>query len=226
MSPNPSRALHEWAQAEAPTTRLATAGPDALSIRELLALTLGGPRALKEAAALLDRVGEQRLLRASAPELQQVYGIGPARAARLVAALALAQRLVGERSEKVPRITSPADAANLLMAQMVGQEQEQFVVLLLNTKNDLMQTVWLYQGSLNSCVVRTAEVFRDAVRLQAAAILVAHSHPSGDPTPSTEDIRVTRDLRQAGELLDIALLDHVVFGHQRYVSMKERSLGF
>ena len=120
---------------------------------------------------------------------------------------------------------SPGDVANLLMSDMAYFEQEHLRVLLLNMKNYVLNN-WresLYVGTLNSSVLRVAEIFRQAIRANAAAIIVAHNHPSGDPTPSPEDIRVTRDIRQAGTLLDIELLDHVVIGKQRFVSISRKS---
>jgi DNA repair protein RadC len=109
---------------------------------------------------------------------------------------------------------------------MMFLEQEHLRVILLNTRNEVLSAPTIYQGSLNTSVIRIAELFRTAVRANAAAIIVAHNHPSGDPSPSPEDIRVTRQLVKSGELLDINVLDHIIIGHQRFVSLKERRLGF
>jgi DNA repair protein RadC len=123
-------------------------------------------------------------------------------------------------------VRSPKDVAQLLMAEMAHLEQEHFRVLFLDTRNRLMGIETVYVGSLNASHIRVGEVFRDAVRRNCAAIIVVHNHPSGDPAPSPEDVAVTRQLVQAGTLLDIEVLDHLIVGQQRYVSLRERGLGF
>ena len=125
-----------------------------------------------------------------------------------------------------PLITSPADAANLLMPDMMYLEQEHLRLVLMDTRNRLLSMPTIYKGSLNTSVIRIGELFRAAIKENAAAFIVAHNHPSGDASPSPEDIRVTRKIVEAGELLDIEVLDHVIIGHQRFVSLKERGLGF
>jgi DNA repair protein RadC len=123
-------------------------------------------------------------------------------------------------------VTTPADAANLLMSEMTFLEQEHLRVVLLDTRNRVLATPTIYVGSLNTSVIRIGELFRQAIRNNAAALIVAHNHPSGDPAPSPEDIHVTRKLVEAGKLLDIEILDHIVIGRQKFVSLKERGLGF
>lgn len=123
-------------------------------------------------------------------------------------------------------MSSPGDAANLLMSEMMFLEQEHLRLILLDTRNRVLSMPTLYVGSLNSSVVRVGELFRAAIRENAAALIVAHNHPSGDPSPSPEDVNVTRQLVRAGKLLDIDVLDHIVIGQQRFVSLKERGLGF
>ncbi|MGZ3679800.1 MAG: JAB domain-containing protein, partial [Ktedonobacterales bacterium] len=125
-----------------------------------------------------------------------------------------------------PQITRPNDAAELVMLEMGYLTQEQLRVLCLDTKNYVVHQQVVYQGTVNSSVVRAAEVFRPAVSRTCPAIVVIHNHPSGDPTPSPEDIRTTEQLRKAGEVLDIELLDHIVVGQHRFISLKERGLGF
>lgn len=225
MDTPPPRTIRELPLSEQPLTRLMRRGAYALSIAELLAAILGGHDALELASEIVRRFGLARLRTLSVTELQTLAGMGPARAARIVAGLELCQRLFNH-TMATAQIKNPGDAAQQLAHQMNHLEQEHFVVLLLNQKNFIMDTIWLYKGSLSSSVIRVAEVFREAVRQQAAALVVAHNHPSGDPTPSPEDIRVTRDIRRAGALLDIELLDHIVIGRQSFVSMKERDLGF
>lgn len=123
-------------------------------------------------------------------------------------------------------IQSPNEAAALLLYDMGALEQEHLRVMLLDTRNRLIRTAEVYRGSLSSSVMRVGEVFRDAVRANAASIIVAHNHPSGDPTPSPEDVSVTKAIVEAGRLLDIEVLDHIVIGMNRFISLKERGLGF
>jgi DNA repair protein RadC len=151
------------------------------------------------------------------------FGIGRAAAGRLVAAVALARRLAALPAEAGWRIRSPADIGERLLPAMRHLEREELVVLLLNTKNVVTARRTVYAGNLAGSSVRVGEVFRDAVRRQSAAVVVVHNHPSGDPTPSADDLRITAELAEAGRLLDIELLDHVVIGAEGWVSL--RSLG-
>jgi DNA repair protein RadC len=160
-------------------------------------------------------------------DLCQVKGIGQAKAAQLMAAIELGRRIAVSSPDERPTISSPADAANLLMYQMSALEQEYLYVILLDTRNRVLgKPLEVYHGSLNTSLIRTGEVFREAVKANAAGLIVAHNHPSGDPSPSPEDVAVTRALVEAGELLDVEVLDHLVIGRQRFVSLKERGLGF
>jgi DNA repair protein RadC len=216
---------------ERPRERLQHYGAAALSNAELLAIIVRmgveGQSAVTLGQQLLSHFdGLRGLARASIQEICTLKGVGPAKAVQIKAALELGRRLVIEAPEERPRITSPADAANLIMLDMSLLEQEEFWVLLLDTRNHVVDVVRLYQGSVNSSLVRVAEVFREAIKRNCAAIIVAHNHPSGDPAPSPEDVRLTRQIDEAGKLLDIELLDHLIIGHQRFVSMKERGLGF
>jgi len=155
-----------------------------------------------------------------------VPGVGEAKAAQIKAAIELGRRLTLESPEERPVITSPADAAGLVQYEMSALEQEELRVLLLDTRNRVQKISTVYRGSLNSSQVRVGEVFKEAIRSNAAAIIVVHNHPSGDPSPSPEDVAITRAIREAGELLDVKVLDHLVIGHGRFVSLKERGLGF
>jgi DNA repair protein RadC len=200
----------------------------ACNLTELLATVIGGPRQIEISEELLARFdGDiRRLYLAHPEELAMVRGIGPATAAQIKAALNLGLRLNVPKEER-PSINSPADAAALVQYEMSLLEQEHLRVILLDRRNRVMDTVEVYHGSVNSAQVRVGEVFKDAVARMASAIIVVHSHPSGDPTPSPEDVAVTRAIVQAGKLLDIETLDHLVIGHgARWVSMKERGLGF
>ena len=214
-----------------PRERLAAIGPGALSNAELLGILLRtgieGMNAVQLAQSLLMEIGGLAgLHRLSIPELQKKRGIGFAKATQIQAAIELGRRFATVHQEEKPQIQSPQDAANLVLYEMGAFEQEHLRVMLLDTRNQIMQIVEVYQGSLNSSVIRVAEVFRDAVRRNAAAIIVVHNHPSGDPTPSPEDIAVTRAFVEAGKLLDIDVLDHLVIGKNRYVSLKSKGLGF
>ena len=166
------------------------------------------------------------LSRATTRELRQVKGIGEVKAAQIKAALELGRRAVKLPLVERPIIRSPAEAANLLMPEMSNLEQEHTRVSLLDTRNHVLSMPTIYIGNLNSTVIRIAELFRIGIRENAASLIVAHNHPSGDPAPSPDDIAVTRKMVEAGELLGIEVLDHIIIGRHSFVSLKERSLGF
>jgi len=212
---------------EQPFARLVFSGAEALSTVELLTLFIGGKRGQEVAARLLVEAGDlRRLTGLSKTELQTFEGIGAKTAARLKAILELGKRIFYVAPAQMTQIHSPADVAGLLMMEMQLLEKEELRVVLLNTKNVVQDIVTVYVGSLNTAVVRIAEVFRPAIRANSASIIVLHNHPSGDPTPSPEDVRVTEKIVETGRLLNIDLLDHIVIGQNRFVSMKERGLGF
>ena len=208
-----------------------TYGPGALSDAELLAIVLrvgvSGTDVVELAQQLLVKhQGWSGLLRAAHHELCAHRGMGEAKAATLKAALEISRRLLIAGIDERPQIKSPADVASLLMLEMGHLEQEQLRTVLLDTKNRVQQIATIYIGSVNSAQVRIGEVFRDAVRRNSAALIVAHNHPSNDPSPSPEDILVTRQIVEAGKLLDIDVLDHLVITKNRYVSLRERGMGF
>lgn len=212
---------------ERPTGRIVERGANSVSFVELLASLVGGGRQIEVAEDLVGRFGSiHRLAQATTGELAQTLHIGEAGAARLKAALELGRRLFCEGPVVRPRITSPADAANLVLLEMSVLEKEEVRVVILDTRNRVLNIPTIYVGSLNANVVRLAELFRDAIRQNAAAIIVIHNHPSGDPTPSPEDVCLTQKLVQAGKLLDVEVLDHLIIGQGRFVSLKERGLGF
>jgi DNA repair protein RadC len=210
-----------------------------LSNGELLAIiwrtgTSGNAResALDIAGRALSRFGGLAgLARAAAVELTGLPGIGPVKAAELQAALELGRRLSALEPEERPEVHSPRDVYHLVASEMSRLEREHLRVVLLNTKNRVLAVREVYRGTLNSSTVRMAELFRDAIKENAAAVIVVHNHPSGDPAPSPEDVRMTAEAARAGQLLDIEVLDHVVIGRPQsgregYVSLKERRLGF
>ena len=223
--------VKEMPEDERPRERLARVGPQALSSAELLAIILRtgvkGENVVTMASRLLAKYGGLAgLARAELAQLGQEHGLGPAKASQLLAALELGRRLMAESPEERFQIRAPQDAANLLIPLIGHQEQEHFVVLYLDTRNRVMDREVLYKGSLNTSLVRIAEVFRGAIRRNCAAIIVAHNHPSGDPSPSPEDVALTRRLVEAGKLVEVEVLDHVVIGQGRFVSLRERRMGF
>ena len=217
---------------ERPRERLAEVGAQALSTAELLAILLRtglpGENAVQLGQRLLQTFGGlSGLRRASFQEVCSQHGVGEAKAAQIKAAIELGKRLRDDDEEDNRRVIhSPKDAADLVMYEMAGLVQENLWVILTDTRNRVIGIERLYQGSLNASTVRVGELFRAAIIRNAASILVVHNHPSGDPTPSPEDIALTRAVVQSGRLLDIQVLDHLVIGRGRYVSLKERGLGF
>lgn len=212
---------------ERPVERVSSRA-DACTIVELLAALLGGPQPIETADALLAHFNGRLsdLRRAPAQEIADIPGIGQQNAARIKAAVELGLRLTLNTEEDRPKIHSPADAAAMLQYEMSAFEQEHLRVILLDTRNRVIDIVEIYHGSLNSAQVRVAELFKPAIQRLSAAIILVHNHPSGDPTPSPDDVAVTRAVVQAGKLLDIDTLDHLVIGRGRFVSLKERGLGF
>ncbi len=216
---------------ERPRERLQNYGPAALSTAELIAIMLRVGRPGENAVSLGTRLlsefgGLNGLVKASFSELANTKGLGTAKIAQLKAGLELGRRLLLTSPDARPQITSPTDVANLLMLEMGNLEQEHLRTMLLDTKNRLLASPTVYIGNVNASIVRVGEVFREAVRENATSIIIAHNHPSGDPTPSSEDVQVTRSIVKAGKLLNIEVLDHIVIGYQRFVSLKERGLGF
>lgn len=223
--------ITDLAVSERPRERLAQLGPQALSNAELIAILLrvgaAGENAVQVGQRLLQTFdGITGLHRASFDEVCAQHGIGPAKAAQIKAAIELGRRLTLETPDERPAINSPADAAALVHYEMMALEQEELRVMLLDTRNRVMSIESIYRGSLNSSQVRVGELFKSAVRRNVAALIVIHNHPSGDPTPSPDDIALTRAVVEAGRLLDIEVLDHLVIGRGRWVSLKERKLGF
>ncbi|NIV31689.1 MAG: DNA repair protein RadC [Anaerolineae bacterium] len=223
--------IKELPSSERPRERLLEYGVGALSTAELLAIILRtgtkDENVIILSQRILTRFGNLAgMVQASTAEMIAEHGLGPAKVAQLKAALELGRRMLVESPEERPQIRSPADAANLVMTEMGLLEQEQLWVMLLDTKNRVLATETVYQGSLNTSLIRVGELFRDAIRANCASLIVLHNHPSGDPTPSPEDVAVTRQIVEAGKLLDVEVLDHLVIGRQRFVSLKERGLGF
>jgi DNA repair protein RadC len=232
MSVNdPVYRIKDLQQEDRPRERMVNIGPGALSNAELIGILLGsgmqGANAVQLGQRLLASVsGLEGLHRCSIHELEQHKGIGRVKAIQIKAAIELGRRLGSGRPVEKPQIQSPEDAAELLQYEMGVLEQEHLRTLLLDTRNRLIQIAEVYRGTLNSSHIRVGEVFREAVRIGAAALIVVHNHPSGDPTPSPEDVAVTRVLVEAGKLLDIEVLDHLIIGKNVFLSLKARGLGF
>jgi DNA repair protein RadC len=223
--------IKDMNEEERPRERLAKLGPQSLSTAELLAILLRvgvvGETSVQVGQRLLQTFGGiSGLHRASFDELSSQKGIKLAKAAQIKAAIELGRRLVLESPEDKPTVHSPADAAAMVQYEMSALQQEELRVMLLDTRNRVQFIETVYRGSVNSSQVRIAEIFKAAIRRNATNLIVIHNHPSGDPTPSPDDVAITRAILQAGELLDVKLLDHIIVGSGRFVSLKERGLGF
>ena len=207
-----------------------SAGAHALSTRELLAILVGSGserRSAVEVAAGVLKASDgslRRLGTLSLPDIQKIPGIGPAVAARLLAALELGRRMARETAAERPRIQGPADVYELCAPNLRDLRQEEFRILLLNTQHAVLRELTVTRGTLDASVVHPREVFRAAISESAAAVILVHNHPSGDPAPSREDRDVTDQLAAAGRLIGIPVLDHVVVGDGRYVSFVEKGL--
>ncbi|MCH8065503.1 MAG: DNA repair protein RadC [Chloroflexi bacterium] len=223
--------IHDLPSGDRPRERLRDAGPAAISNSELLAILLrtGGEKesALAMASRLLATFnGLAGLARSSFAALCAQRGLGEAKAAQIQAALELGKRLVAAQPEERPVIRSADDVARLLQGEMGLLDQEHMRVLLLNTRNQVLAANDVYRGNVHTAVVRIGELFREALRHNAPAIILAHNHPSGDPQPSPDDVAMTKQVIEAGELLDVEVLDHVVISHGGFVSMKQQGLAF
>jgi len=226
-----SRSVRDLPPAERPRERLATRGPGGLSAAELIAVVwgtgAGGYTAMdlaEEALARHASVGA--LARATDAELAAIPGIGAAKAARLAAAFELGRRSVADWPAGHWTIRSPRDVADRLVVEMGRLEREELRVLSLNAKNVVQRVSTVYVGNVSASLVRVGELFRDAVRLDASGVVLVHNHPSGDPTPSPDDLHLTAEAIAAGRLLDVDVLDHVVIGHDAWVSLRDRGVTF
>ena len=207
--------------------RLRNEGAESLSPTDLLAIVLrtgAQPDTVLELSArLLTKYGGLKgLARVSFGEFNNEHGLGEAKTAQLLATLEIGKRLGKVSMEEKYQIRSADDAANLVRMDMMYLMHEEIRILILDTKNNVVENTTCYKGTVNSSVLRAAEIFRPAIIRNCPSVIVVHNHPSGDPSPSPEDLEVTRQLVDAGRLLDIELLDHLVIGNPRYVSLKER----
>jgi DNA repair protein RadC len=227
-----SMRLKDQPQHELPRERLVTKGPDALSQAELVAILLRtglkGTNVVELGKLLVQKFGSlQAMARASIEDLKSIRGIGRDKAVTLVAAFTLARKMAEEIRHEAPLLDTPERIVNLLRDENRMYEVEYFQVVLLNTRRKLTEVVKISQGTLDTLLVHPREVFKPAIAANAAAIVLVHNHPSGDPTPSDADIRVTRDLIRAGQLLKIEVLDHIIIGRassertKDYASLRE-----
>lgn len=213
--------------ADRPRERLIREGADSLSNQELLAILLRTGSRTESVLVLANRVLStidrlQDMKDLTVEEMKQIKGIGEAKAVQLLAAAELGKRLYRAAPHERYKIRSPEDAANYLMTDMSSLNQEHFVALFLNVKNEVLHKQTIFIGSLNSSIVHPREVFREAVKRSAASIIISHNHPSGDTTPSREDIEVTKRLAEAGSIMGIDILDHVIIGDQKFISLKDK----
>lgn len=230
MSDNEYRLLiKELPEEERPRERLIMHGAGALSNAELIAISLRSGTSHENALSLASHLlaefnGLAGLAHASIQQLCKVSGIGPAKAAELMAAMELGKRLGQLNDDGRLQITSPEDAARFFQARLSNEQQENLYVMIVDTKHHSFRSVPVYLGNVNSVVIRPAEVFREAIKDNATAIIVAHNHPSGDPDPSPEDIAFTRDLYRLGQQLGIEVLDHIIISRKGYYSLKQHGL--
>ncbi|WP_026585372.1 RadC family protein [Bacillus sp. J33] len=219
--------IKDFPQDERPRERFVQSGPQSLSNHELIAILLRtgtkDESVLQLANRLLTQFEGLRLLKdASLDEITAIKGIGTAKAIQLLAAAEIGRRISNLTYEDRYIIRSPEDGANYVMNDMRFLSQEHFVCLYLNTKNQVLHKQTIFIGSLNASIVHPREVFKEAFRRSAASIICIHNHPSGDPTPSREDIEVTKRLAESGRIIGIDVLDHLIIGENKFVSLKEK----
>ncbi len=227
-----STMIRDTPATERPREKLKNFGPDHLSNAELIAILLRtgvkGEGVVTMSQRILHRFGGlPGLARTNFVELCAEHGISEAKACQILAAMDLGRRLSSLKATENPRVNSPRDVANLLFGEMSFLDREHLKTVLVNTKNEVVGIREIYVGNVNSSIARPAEIFRPAIRENCPGIIVVHNHPSGDPTPSGEDVVVTRQLVEAGKVLGIEMLDHIIIGsEERFVSLKKTGLGF
>jgi len=222
--------IHDLPISERPRERLQKFGAEALSAQEILSLILGrgiaGESVAVTAQRLLSQFGSLKgIAGASLEELSQVRGIGLAKASQIKAAFELANRLEGyPESGRKSLVKTPDEVVSLVRGRLKGKKKEHFLVLLLDTRGQVIKISEISVGSLDSSIVHPREVFKEAISASAASVIFVHNHPSGDPEPSEDDIKLTERLTQAGEVMGIEVLDHIIIGNDNYLSLKREGL--
>lgn len=223
----PKTMIRDVNRADRPRERLLRQGAMSLSNQELLAILLRTGTKEESVLALANRVLStferlHHLKHATIEEMIAIKGIGEVKAIQILAAIELGRRLSQKQNDDKFTVRSPQDAAAYLMPDMTSLSQEHFVALFLNVKNQIMHKKTIFIGSLNASIVHPREIFCEAVKRSAASIICAHNHPSGIPTPSPEDIEVTKRIQEAGFIIGIELLDHIIIGDHQFISLKEK----
>ncbi len=227
MSTKNALMIRDFPQDERPRERFMQHGPQSLSNHELIAILLRTGSKEESVLQLSNRLLTQfeglRLLKsASLEEMTEIKGIGHAKAIQVLAAVELGRRVANLAYDERYIIRSPEDGAKYMMNDMRFLTQEHFVCLYLNTKNQVIHKHTVFIGSLNASIVHPREVYREALKRSAASIIALHNHPSGDPAPSREDVEVTKRLAECGKIIGIDLLDHLIIGENKFVSLKEK----
>lgn len=215
---------------ERPKEKLLRYGAESLSNPELLAIVLRtgtkGENVLNLSQKIITELnGLNGILNASVKEMTKIKGVKEAKASQILAIAELFRRFNTYKSfNEFKRITSPREVANMLYGEMGTSNQEVLKLIILNTKNEVIKIKDVFKGSLNSSLVHPREIFNEAIRSSAASIIICHNHPSGDPTPSSEDIKVTTRINKSGDIIGIKLIDHIIIGRNNYVSLKEKGI--
>lgn len=225
-----SYTIKDLPEGERPREKLYKYGPKALSNTELLAIIIRTGNKESTAIELSQKLlagkkeGISFLTDTSIQEITKIKGIGECKAAQILAAVELGKRVMTGMHKDKPKITTPSDIADILMLDMSHLKKEHFKIVMLDTKNQIIGIEDISIGSLNSSIVHPREVYKEAIARSSASIILVHNHPSGDPTPSKEDIAITRRLAEGGDILGIKVLDHIIIGNNRFLSLKEKDI--